>query len=247
MVNDLKVFIVGSPRSGTSITYYAMQEVIGLPGYGESHVFPIFQRLIHEYYQYAQSFAGQTDIAASRLDTRLLKTSMFAHIHDLYARLYADGNWVDKTPGGEGIRGIPVILDAFPAAKIIIARRTGIETVNSIMKKFSVPFDDACTIWNVAAEETLRIRTLGINVLEVDQFDMTNDPARTGQRIAVALDRADKAGALAEFFSSRRTDQLSQHNWTSRVTLDGTDWSDADKATFKRRCGAMMNEFGYPM
>lgn len=247
MADNLKVFIVGSPRSGTSITYYAMREIVGLPGYGESHVFPIFQRLIHDFYQYAQGFAGQTDIAASRLDTRLMKTSMFAHLHDFYARLYRDGNWVDKTPGGDGIRGIPVILEAFPDAKIIIARRTGIETVNSIMKKFSVPFDNACTIWSVAAQEIVRIRGLGMKVLEIDQFDMTNDPIGTGQRIGLFLDKADKAGALAEFFSSRRTDQLSQHNWTRRVTLDATNWSDADKATFKQICGAMMSEFGYPI
>src|SRR5258708_4613413 len=42
----LKVFIVGAPRSGTSIMLRAMKDVIGLPGYGESHAMPAFQRII---------------------------------------------------------------------------------------------------------------------------------------------------------------------------------------------------------
>ncbi|HVH79872.1 MAG TPA: hypothetical protein VM782_10805, partial [Stellaceae bacterium] len=43
---NLKVFIVGPPRSGTSILYLAMQQVFDLPGYGESHVVPAIQRAI---------------------------------------------------------------------------------------------------------------------------------------------------------------------------------------------------------
>ena len=39
----LQVFIVGAPRSGTSILFYAMSKVLLLPGFGESHVMPLFR------------------------------------------------------------------------------------------------------------------------------------------------------------------------------------------------------------
>ena len=247
MPDGLKVFIVGSPRSGTSITYYAMREVMGLPGYGESHVFPIFQRLIHEFYQYSQGFSDQTEVLAQNLDTRLLKLSFFEYIRNLYQRVYKGENWVDKTPGGESIQGIPMILDVFPSAKILIARRTGIEAVTSIMKKFSVSLDQACSIWTGAAQETLKIRRLGLPVIEVDQFDMANSAASTGTKIAAFLERPDKAVELGAFFKGRRTDKLSVHDWTRRVTLADTDWPAGDKATFIDLCGPMMHAFGYPM
>jgi hypothetical protein len=246
MPNGLKVFIVGSPRSGTSITYYAMREVMKLPGLGESHVLPIFQRLVHEFYEYARRFAGQTEIMASFLDTRTLKLGFAEHLQNLYKRVYPSGNWVDKTPGGEAVRGIPLILEVFPEAHVIIARRTGIETVMSIRKKFSVPFEEACNIWTLAARETVRMRELGLRLLEVDQFDMTNKPVETGRRLATFLGRPDSADALAEYFANERTDQLSKHDWTKRVTLDDAPWDDAEKEVFLAICGPMMEVFGYP-
>jgi len=224
-----------------------MREIMNLPGYGESHVFPIFQRLIHQFYQYSQNFADQTEILAHNLDTKLLKRPLFEYIRELYLRVYQGQSWVDKTPGAEGIRGIPMILDVFPSAKILIARRTGIEAVTSIMKKFSSPLDHACNIWTGAAEETLQIRRLGIQVLEVDQFDMSNNAADTGTKIAAFLGQPEKAAELARFFTSRRTDQLSRHDWTRRVTLADTGWPEGDKAIFKELCGPMMRAFGYPM
>ena len=247
MPDGLKVFIVGSPRSGTSITFYAMRNVMQLPGLGESHVFPIFQRMIHDFYKYSKEFAENKEVMAHNLDTRLFKTSLFNYIRDMYARVYAGDRWVDKTPGGECVRGIPLIMDAFPDAKVIIARRTGIETVNSILKKFSVPFDHACNIWNVAAKETMQIRQLGIGVLEVDQFDMTNNPGSTGQRITSFLGHPEKATEMAEFFAGTRTDQLSKHDWSRRVTMDDAGWTDAEKEVFLKICGPMMRAFGYPM
>jgi hypothetical protein len=247
MPDGLQVFIVGSPRSGTSITFYAMRKVMQLPGLGESHVFPIFQRMIHDFYRYATEFSENKEVLAHNLDTRLFKNSLFNYIRELYARVYAGNRWVDKTPGGEGVRGIPLIMDAFPDAKIIIARRTGIETVNSIRKKFSLPFDHACNIWTVAAKETMQIRQLGIGVLEVDQFDMTNNPINTGQRLSSFLGHPEKAAEMAEFFASTRTDQLSKHDWSRRVTLDDAGWTDAEKEMFVKICGPMMQAFGYPM
>jgi hypothetical protein len=63
MTDQLQVFVIGSPRSGTSITYYAMREVFDLPGRGESHVIPVFQRVIHTFFRYAQDFAGSGVLA----------------------------------------------------------------------------------------------------------------------------------------------------------------------------------------
>ena len=247
MPGGLKVFIVGSPRSGTSITFYAMRQVMGLPGFGESHVFPIFQRMIYDFYKYSKEFSENKEVMAHQLDTKTFKATLFEYINNLYRRVYAGESWVDKTPGGEGVRGIPVLLEAFPSAKIIIARRTGLETVSSIVKKFSVPFDHACMIWNVAARETIQIRQLNIGVLEVDQFDMTNNPTSTGQRITSFLGHPEKATAMAQFFAGTRTDQLSNHDWTRRVTLNDTGWTDSDKEKFVSICGPMMRAFGYPM
>jgi hypothetical protein len=49
---QLKVFIIGAPRSGTSVVLEAMRRVCELPGHGESHVMPLVQRLIYSSQKY---------------------------------------------------------------------------------------------------------------------------------------------------------------------------------------------------
>src|SRR5437764_11834495 len=70
MSPNLQVFILGPARSGTSITYYAMREIFGLPGDGESHVIPMFSRILHIFYTHQQSFRdAEMEVLAQRLDT----------------------------------------------------------------------------------------------------------------------------------------------------------------------------------
>jgi hypothetical protein len=224
-----------------------MKDVMGLGGYGESHVFPVFQRMISDYYKYTKNFSGNKEVTAHHLDVGSFKAALFKYVNDMYTNVHKGSSWVDKTPGGEAIQGVPVILEAFPSAKIILPRRTGTETVTSIVKKFSVPFADACTIWDVAAKESIALRKLGLDVLELDQFDMTNKPEEVGEKLASYIGYPDKSAQMARFFAGKRTDQLSSHDWTRRTTLRDTDWSESDKRKFVNICGQSMYSLGYPL
>jgi hypothetical protein len=42
----MKVFVLRSARSGTSMTCYLLRRVFRLPGNGESHVMPAFQAML---------------------------------------------------------------------------------------------------------------------------------------------------------------------------------------------------------
>src|SRR5438552_17202137 len=102
MSPNLQVFILGCARSGTSITYYAMREIFGLPGAGESHVMPIFQRVLHSFYTYQQSFRdSERDVFARSLDTADFRRHMIDYIRAVYDSTYPGRRWVDKTPGDE--------------------------------------------------------------------------------------------------------------------------------------------------
>jgi hypothetical protein len=248
MSPNLQVFILGSARSGTSITYYAMRQVLGLPGDGESHDIPVFSRIIHSFYTYQQSFQDvQGDVLARRLDTAAFRRHILDYIRTFYASTFPEGSWVDKTPGDEAILGALLIRQAFPSAKLICTKRTGIEVVQSFRAKFSAQFGEACVAWATAMNALLSSRESCPNLLEVDQFDLSNATEEVAGEIVNYLGVPERKPALAEFFRHKRTDQLSSHDWTRRLTIADCGWTGEERALFLSTCGELMQKFGYPL
>ena len=67
--SEPKVFVLGAARSGTSAMFSALTNVLAIPGFGESHVIPAFQRVIHQFRLYLELFTTQgEDIMIRRLD-----------------------------------------------------------------------------------------------------------------------------------------------------------------------------------
>ena len=245
MTDSLNVFILGSPRSGTSITYYAMREVVGLKGRGESHVLPVFHRMLHQFYTYTVEFQKHPGVLAGDLDVLLLRESFHAYLRDFYARAYGGDAFVDKTPGAEAIRGCDLILGTFPAARILLLQRNGIEVVNSFQSKFGASFENACQSWVHVVEAAQQMTATRPEVLVVDQFDLTNRAQEASAAIADYLERPDLASRLAAFFTERRVERQSEHDWTKRLTLADTTWTDPQKAHFVAVCGPSMASLGY--
>jgi sulfotransferase family protein len=243
----LQVFIMGPPRSGTSVTYYAMREVFGLPGYGESHVFPIFLTMLHRFWQYGESFRKQTGNFAARLDTASLRATFIEFLREFYASHYPGGGWVDKTPGADAILSTSLVLDAFPGAKIILTTRGGIEAVESFRRKFSSSFENACLSWVHCMEALIRVTAEHPTVLEIDQFDMANQPDETAARIAAHLGRDAEAARLADFLRTHQPERSSKHPREARLTLAAMDWSADEKRIFNDICGTLMRKLEYPL
>ena len=243
----LKLFILGSARSGTSITYFAAREVLGLFGRGEGHVIPIFLRLNHQFYLYAREFAEQKGTMAKDLLPRPFKVHLQDFLRRFYKNTYNRDSFVDKTPGAESIQAAGFILETFPEAKIIVMRRTGIEVVQSYRQKFNAEFVNACRSWVDCMGAIQATRKNCPGVLEIDQFDLTNAPAETGRRIAEYVGASDRAEALAKFFTERRVEQSSEHDWRERLTMEKAGWSEAERVQFTEICGPTMKAFGYPM
>ncbi len=225
-----------------------MGETFGLPGVGESHVMPVFADMDERWTAYTSRFRGQP-VMAARLDAEGFRGLMAQFIRDAYAAEFPAGRWVDKTPGV--IAGLPLILAAFPGARILLTRRTGTETVASHIAKFREPFAIACRKWQRSMAGLIAARTLPPNVreavLEVEQFDMANAADATGARIAAHLGAPGQAAALAACFHSRQVEATATHDRARRLTLNDTGWSSEQRQVFVSACGAMMETLGYPM
>ena len=225
-----------------------MREIFGLPGTGESHVIPIFQRILRDFRTYHQNFAeNDPRVLAASLYPVDFRRHIIQYIKGFYAQKYPQASWVDKTPGAEALVGAPLIQETFPSAKVICTKRSGIEVVQSFRAKFSSDFAFACRAWAESMNALLKIRESCPNLLEVDQFDMTNAPNEVARQITDYLDVPEKRQALADFFQDKRTDQLSSHDWHRRLTVADCGWSDEDSALFTDTCGELMQRLHYPL
>ena len=247
MSEPLKLFIYGPARSGTSISQNAARKVLGLPGRGEGHVFTIYQRLIHQYFKYAKGFTEKRGALARELSARAFKTRMIEEIRELYARAYKSDSFVDKTPGAEPMLATPLVLETFPDARFIVIKRTGIEVVQSFQIKFGATFDDACKSWTACMNATTKVMEWVPQALVIDQHELTNSPAEVGKRIGEHVGRPEKAEEIANFFVNNRTEKSSSHDWSKRLTLADTTWSDEEKEHFRVTCGRAMRSFDYSM
>ncbi len=247
MVNAPNVFILGSPRSGTSITYFAMREVFRLPGRGESHVIPLFTRLMALFRTFKDGFKGNEGVLAADLDEDVFRQTMCTLAQYYYVREYGVDGFVDKTPGAEAIAGCDFILKAFPEAKFLLMQRNGIEVINSYQRKFSKSFEDSCKSWSTVIDVSARVRPDVPGMLVIDQFDLTNRPAEVAARVADYLNRPNLAADLAAYFKTKRVEQQSSHDWSRRLTLADVTWTEDEKEIFREICGAQMHSLGYAL
>lgn len=243
----LRVFVLGPARSGTSAILLALHEVFDLPAEGESHVLPAFQRAIYRFSVYCEQFGPDQTILARQLDTLDFRDHVIRYLRDFYARSFPAGAFVDKTPGAEAIAGAPLIRLAFPDARIILTRRSGIEVVQSHIGKFGTDFAEACRGWTACMQAIQEVRPATTDLLELDHYELAAEPEEAAIRLCRYLHRPDRGGDLARYFRANRADRLPGHDWRRRPRLDDTGWTDAQKQTFRDICGAHMEAFGYPM
>jgi hypothetical protein len=245
-----KVFISGAPRSGTSILLFAMQEVFGLPGHGESHVLPAIDAMIHAFYKYKTSFDGVDRVTRERLmlnkvSLMQIKLPLFCYIRELYQENFPQGAWVDKTPAARGIYALELAEQIFADARLIVTKRTGTEVVSSHVTKFGSSFEEACDIWVSAMEALNKVQPRCKRLLIVDQYDFSNAGSEVASSIAAHIGRPDKAGELARYLAHKRAEGSSTHDWSRRLRLAEMPWDDSQKEIFKHKCSEMMTAYGY--
>ena len=244
----LQVFIVGGPRSGTSVLTRAMRLVFDLPGHGESHVIPAAAMVTHPLRRYLERFQGnQQDLLVKGLSIDRVEDMVFDYIRGFYTNAYDGESWVDKTPSDEALHSVALIPRIFPKARVIVTRRNGIEVVQSSRAKFRMTFEDACLNWAsvMAGVELARKRIPG--ALETDQRDFISDTDAFATACSQHLGRPERAGDLAAFLRSDRQDQTSASPGILPTTLADTHWTGEEMATFRRVCGHWMDAFGYEM
>lgn len=238
----VQIFVLGSPRSGTSEMGATLAGVLQLPWRGELHA--------------AQLFAGPaealrapspvTEEALARyLADHHLSRQMMRLARQTYYGVHGSASFVDKTPGVEMIGAAPFLADCFPSARFIYLRRNGVSNVLSRVAKFGGSFSEHCADWAEALMRWARVRDDLPHYLEIRQEDMLTGPAAVARQIALYLDMPERVHDLTRSLTSGRLERTGAG--VGRHLLHQTGWDETQITIFRQICGPVMTAFGYDM
>ncbi len=234
-----RIFVLGSPRSGTSQLGASIAECLSLPWTGEAHVAPRFAVAAEQMHgdpkspnQFVRSLAAWNyrSIAADAA-------------RRAYFFIHSSSSFLDKTPGVDMVRAAPFMAECFPDAKFIFIRRHPIANIVSRMARFGGNFEQHCNDWAATMQEWMRVRPLLQNHLELEQEEMAVSPEQVAARLAQFLARPDQ---LEPFTSSLTTGCLEKTGaGTNCMSLAQTNWTREQKLGFQSICDLTMRNFGY--
>jgi hypothetical protein len=243
------VFIVGSPRSGTSALVKALSTV-GYRGYNEGNFLPlmrIIERAVDNHF--ANFGKPNPNVLTAQIDRARLKGG----IEEIFKQLAQDANpyslWFDKSGHAEMIPAIPSLRRLWPESVYVFCKRRAIENVASRLKKFPThDFERHCAGWakTMAAWRAVRPELPPQVYLEVDQQDLIRDTAGISAKIAALLKLGpEQLRTLIKTLKSRRPQETTKGSAAQTHSLESLGWSEAQVATFKRYCGPEMEAYGY--
>jgi LPS sulfotransferase NodH len=243
------VFIVGSPRSGTSVLVSALRSV-GYEGFNEGNFLPLITILGRAVDRHLE-LTGKTspNVLATHVEPELLKGKIEEIIRDLANSLNVGNLWFDKSGNPDMIQAIPKLRRLWPNSVYIFAKRRAIENVISRVRKFPAHnFEQHCASWanNMAAWREVRAG-LPLDVyFEVDQQDLIRDTEGLCERIADFLGlEPEQSKRLVKTFKLRRPQETSSGSAAKIYSLDSLGWSKEQLAAFQKHCVPEMEAFGY--
>lgn len=245
------VFVVGSPRSGTSALVDVLHR-IGYHGFHEGN----FLTLLHMINFFVDRHFGwypgdDPDALLAHIDKQDVKRRLYETLRTMMNDLNPEDPWFDKTGNQEMIFAIPIIRELWPSSVFVFAKRRGIENVNSRTKKFPhETFEYHCRDWakNMTAWRTVRQQLPPECFIEVEQRDMIQQPWPTARNLCTFL-QADEGAvpAACKVMTTHRPQETAEGTASKTLTLSGSGWTAEQKTTFLTHCESEMKEFGYTM
>ncbi|MFI4889119.1 MAG: sulfotransferase family protein [Steroidobacterales bacterium] len=247
------VFVLGSPRSGTSAVAQSLITATPYAGYNEGQVLdlliPLLRALKHFYESKAHDLpsASRAMMMITKVPEEYFADGISALFADAVRPLFPSRHWCDKTPTADMIWATPSLLRIWPNAKFIFLKRRALENLLSRIRKFrGVSFEYQCSDWVACMDAWRAVRgALVGHALELDHHFLARHPDQSAEAIGALL-------ALAPNEVEGLTQLLSRHQpeRTSASILDvadasAIDWDSAQWATFERICGPTMAAYGY--
>jgi hypothetical protein len=268
------IFVVGCPRSGTTLLRLMLDAHPTLAIPPESHFIPLVARVRSRYDQPsgfdAEHMAADVtrglrfrewDLPADAVRAAIRErrpttlASAIECIFVAYADAHGKTRWGDKTPGYS--IEMPLISELFPEAAFVHLIRDGRNVALSLMEVPFQPgsFAEAAQLWRSRVSTGRKDgAALGDHYLELRYESLVEDPESALKQIC-ALASLEYTPAMLDYHRKDPAASVPDRNWghhrnLARPPTTGLrDWrermSDADQQLFEAVAGDELSELGY--
>jgi hypothetical protein len=268
------IFVVGCPRSGTTLLRLMLDAHPSLAIPPESHFIPLVAQVRSRYDQPsgfdAEHMAADVMRGLRFRDWHLSDDAVRAAIRErnpttlasaiecffvAYADAHGKARWGDKTPGYS--IELPLISALFPEAVFVHLIRDGRNVALSLMEVPRPPrsFAEAAQVWR-ARVSTGRAdgSALGDRYLELRYESLVEDPESSLKQIC-SLAALEYTPAMLDYHREDPAASVPERNWGHHrnlampPTAGLRDWrehmSEADQQLFEAVAGDELSELGY--
>ena len=254
------VFIIGCPRSGTSVFSWALAEHTNFwTGPESDFLITLFGRdRLYDAYKKAfdrsdSGWLGNQDVGFTEF-----AANIGLGAEALFASRTAGARWIDATPGHTLM--VPALLRLFPSASFLHIVRDGRAVVSSMMSSgfkahWASDFAAACRAW--VHYVRLGLEAAGTNpdrILEVRHENLTRRPRSELKRVFAFLGERPSERSV-ELVRTRRINSSYGNSGPRDIrkpkdTAAGPKrpwdrWTAEEKDTFAEIAGKPMSELGY--
>lgn len=270
------IFVVGSPRSGTSVLAWALAQHDDLATGPEMDVTYYLAKLLaptepspETRLRKLEPLDHAVEIALRREDGWLAKLEVSSAdvlaalgqgLNELFSRTLGGKRWIDSTPACA--MTCPQLARLFPAAQFLHIARDGRAAVSSMIHsgfdvRIAKDFDFACETWaNFVTRAHAFAEAEPERCLELRQEDMASDPEGVMERVLPFLDcRLDEAvpaflrkGRINSSWGNEKEGDVARQKDPSVVPkTPWREWGRGQKRSFRKIAGAAMELMGYPL
>jgi hypothetical protein len=249
------VFIVGCPRSGTTLMASLLRRTPWGGGF-ETHFIPKYHQRLRGNSDLSNRAKFRRTVAAILAERPIRQRGVRLNPDELYERLprhdYAsvadaicrsanrngERSWADKTP--TYVRHLPLIQELFPQSWIVYLVRDGRDVALSLMEKSWGPANvyAAARYWHECHRPQPIVDELMSRgqLIIVRYEDVLRSPQTSAERLLRFLNAGDER-EIAKHWASR-VKQTNSGKWKSRM-------SSAEAELFGRVAGNALRRFGY--
>jgi hypothetical protein len=190
-------------------------------------------------------------VLLSNVDKVDLKRRLFESVRTVVDNLNPKEPWFDKTGNPEMILAIPIVLELWPSAVFIFAKRRGIENVISRLVKFpGHPFEYHCANWakNMASWRKIREKIPPQRFIEVEQRKMVLHSEDAARELCAFLGVSDGMFPVAaKVMDTHRPQETRKGSASRNCSLEASGWTREQIEIFLKNCEAEMNAYGYTL
>jgi len=248
-----QIFIVGAPRSGTTIISHALQQLWPISRFSEGHLMGFMAEMWSVMEEKFRDLPAREfeEMLVAQLEPVDIRRGYARFVRGLFESAYGSTDILDKSPGHKSVHAVPFALEVFPKARIIFCYRRALENVASRLRKWpSVPFTAHCQEW-VAIMKTwrsLRSTLPSQQWFEVDQLDIAKHSKEIACRLGKWLNLGEaQVKAMHACFSEQRASMINGSFPKRVLDIEQIEWPNQQKQEFLKICHSEMQEWSYTL